>query len=189
MPGYQLGMMFARSILVSAAMVAATAAVAGAATLSASDRSFVEQAMTGNSSEIRQGQVFGDSSDPLVASFAKRMVQDHGEANTQLIALAHSDGIHVGSGQLPVFPAPAATQNADLSPQQKAKIMSGLPPVAFFTQAVHVHEQAIALYKHEIATGTNSQVVAYARHTLPVLESHLALAQKDLRKEKAEHHG
>jgi putative membrane protein len=182
-------MILARSIVVAAAMAAVTLAAAAAATLSSSDRSFVEQAMTGNSSEIRQGQIFGDSSDPLVASFAKRMVQDHGEANTQLIALANSDGIHVSSGQLPVFPAPAATQNTDLSPQQKAKAMAGLPPVEFFTQAVHVHQQAIALYKHEIVTGANSQVVSYARHTLLVIESHLALAQKDLQQEKAQHHG
>jgi putative membrane protein len=172
-------MYYAFAFLVAAATTA----------LSATDRSFLEQAMTGNTSEIRQGQIFADSTDPLIQSFSKRMIQDHSAANTQLIAFADSHGIHVSSDQSPDLPAPAATHNADLSAEQKANAMKGLTPVAYFTQQVRVHQQAVALYKHEIASGTNPQMISYAKQTLPTVESHLALAQRDLRQEQSGHHG
>jgi putative membrane protein len=170
-------------------MIAAFAFLVAAATLSQSDRAFVEQALTGNTSEIRQGNVFADSSDPLVRDYAQRITTDHSEANTQLIALADARGMHVGSDQSPNVPYPSSTHDAWLTAQQKAKQMAGLPPVAFFTQQVRVHQQAIALYEHEIASGADRQVVAYAKGTLPALRAHLALAQADLSQERAQHHG
>jgi putative membrane protein len=176
-----------RQSLFAGALAAAvmTPIVAGAA---GSDRSFVTQALTGNSSEIRQGEIFANSTDPRIQSFAQRMTTDHSEANTQLIALAHD--MHVSTtGQLPEFPYTSGVQHpAWLTPQVKAKAMAGLTPVAYFDQQIRVHQQAIALYKQEISGGTDRRVVSYARKTLPVIEQHLALAQRDLRAEKAAHH-
>jgi predicted outer membrane protein len=82
----------------------ALALLIAAAGLSGTDRSFLTLAMNGNTSEIYQGQIFADSADRLVQSFAQRITTDHSQANTQLIALAHSDGVST-SGQLPDYPS------------------------------------------------------------------------------------
>jgi putative membrane protein len=164
--------------------------LAAAAPLSSSDRAFVTQALNGNTMEVHQGQIFGDSSDLLVEGFAKRMVTDHSQANTQLIAIADAHGMRAQTvAQEPNLPYAAATHASTLSVPQKEANVNGLSPVAYFEQQISIHEQAIALYKHEVASGTNDQVVSYARKTLPVIESHLVLARNDLAKERAEHHG
>jgi putative membrane protein len=165
------------------------AALPPAVSAAGSDRAFVTQAMTGNTSEIRQGDIFADSTDPLIQSFAQRITTDHSEANTQLIALANQ--MHVSTtDQLPAFPYTSGVQHpAWLTPQVKEKAMAGLTPVAFFKQQIRSHQQSVALYEHEIASGSNPKVVSYARKTLPVIEQHLQLAQKDLRSEQQHHHG
>lgn len=169
-------------------MFFAYAFVAAAATLSPADHAFVEQALTGNTSEYRQGQIFGDSTDPVVQTFAKDMLTFSGEANTQLIALADSKGMRV-SGQSPDAPYPQSTHAPDLSAQQKAKIEDGLPPVAFFAQQVRVYRQSVTLYEREIADGKDTQVVAYAKAFLPKMKQQLRLAQQDLTDERGNHHG
>lgn len=169
-------------------MVVAMALTIAAAALAPADHTFVEQALTGNTSEYRQGQIFGNSTDPVVQTFAKYMLTFAGEANTRLIALADSKGMHV-RGQSPDVPYPQATHVSDLSSRQAAEIENGLSPVAFFTQQVRVYQQAVTLYRHELASGKDSQVVSYARTYLPKMEQQFQLAQRDLRQERGVHHG
>lgn len=159
-------------------------AVAG---LSGTDRSFMTLAMNGNTSEIRQGQIFADSGDRLVQSYAQRITTDHSQANTQLISLARKNGVST-SGQLPNYPGTMGADHdaAAQSAQRKATEMKGLPPAQFFEQQIRVHQQSIAQYEKEIAHGSNAALVAYARRTLPDLKAHLSLAQADLKKEQ--HH-
>jgi putative membrane protein len=167
-----------------AAMLLAVGTPAAAHAAVSGDRAFVTLAMNGNTSEIREGDIWADSSDHRVEAFANRMVQDHSQANTQLISLAHS--MHVSTtGQLPEFPYTSGVQHAaSLTPAAKANAMHGMTPQAFFSQQIRIHQQQIAMYKHEIAAGKNPMVVSYARKTLPIIEQHLKLAQQDLRDEK-----
>lgn len=159
-----------------------------AAPLSSADRAFVDQALNGNTEEIDQAQIFADSTDPLVRAFAQRMSTDHGQANTALIAIANEHGMST-KGQSPSLPYRATPHPAWMSAQKKATIIAGQPPRDYFAKQITVHEQAVALYRHEIADGSNAQVVSYARTTLPVIEQHLALARKDLRAEQESRHG
>ncbi len=179
------------TLVVSAALISGLAiplAVRAAPSpLSHTDRVFVDQALNGNTEEIDQAQIFADSSDPLVSAFAQRMATDHGQANTALIAIANEHGMSV-KGQAPSLPYTAGPHAASMSAQKKATIIAGQPPRDYFAKQITAHEQAISLYRHEIAGGSNRQVVSYARKTLPVIEQHLALARKDLHAEQETHH-
>lgn len=170
-------------------MRAVLALVVLATMAAATDRSFVAQAMTDTTSEIRQGDIFADSADPLVQAFAHRMTTTGSEANTALIALAHR--MHVSTAnQLPSFPyTSGVTHPAWMTPQIKASIIAGSTQRAFFKQQIRAANQAIVIYRREIDSGKDTAVVSYARHTLPKIERELDLAQTDLRMETTKHHG
>jgi putative membrane protein len=156
--------------------------------LSHTDRVFLGQALNGNTQEIRQAQIFANSSDPLVSAFAQRMSTDHSEANVQLIGIADRHKIST-AGQAPSLPYRSVSHAAWMNAQQKATIMAGQPPVDYFEKQMALDRSAIALYRNEIAHGSSRALVAYARKTLPVLEQHLTLARQDLHAEKGNHHG
>ena len=157
--------------------VSASTAVAQSKNASLADDTFVRAALTAGTQEIREGGQDADSSNAAIAAFAMRMVKDHSEANTQLLALAHQLDITVPNDELP--PSGAQEQPKGIqSPPVSAT--SHLDPKAYFRKQVAAHRKAIALFEGEISRGSKAQIKAFARQTLPTLQAHLALAQKDL---------
>lgn len=167
------------AVLIACTMLASAQALAASNSTSNNDDSFVRAALAAGTGEIKENTVFSDSGNGLVQTYATRMVKDHSEANTQLLALAHQLNVTVPNSTLPESgeseqsPLPQGS-----SPQDRPS--NSTPPKQYFEKQIADHKNVIALFKKELAGGSNAQLKAYARTTLPILESHLALAQKDL---------
>lgn len=168
------------ALTVACVVLCSAGAFAQGKNASLTDQKFIRTALSAGTDEIKQGSEFADSGNTRVQTFATLMVKDHSEANTQLLALARQLNVTVPDSTLPESgeseqsPLPQST-----SPQSRHDV--GVTPKAYFTKQVAAHEQAVALFKKEAADGSNPQVKAFVQKTLPVLETHLALAQKDLK--------
>jgi len=108
----------------------------------------------------------GGSAD--VKAFGQRLVSDHSKAMDQAAALAKTMSV-----QVPTEPKPEA--------QDEYQKLQGLKGTEFDKEfAQHMvtdHEQTIQKFEQQ-AKGGNDQVAQYAQQTLPVLQTHLDMAQK-----------
>ena len=153
-----------------------------AASASAADSAFVKAALQSGTHEIAQAALQADSTDYRVRQFAGRMTTDHKVADQQLIALAGARGIDTSAA--PSQPAITGTSPAPNgvagAPAAGGKHLS---PREYFREEITAHQKAVALFRHEASSGTDAQLRAFARSTLPVLEQHLQLAQRYLAQE------
>ena len=166
-----------RTILTIVSAIACTAAAAAAPT----DSTFIQSALKSGTAEIKEASVQADVSDAYVHDFANKMVTDHTTANQELLALANQLHVKVPNGVGPMAAQPYSPAPINAQPEHSPR----LKPAAYFTQQIAAHRQAIALFQQEASSGGNDQVRAFAQKTLPVLRSHLAMAQKYLKIEKS----
>jgi putative membrane protein len=154
-----------------------------ASQVSAGDRAFVAAALKSGTAEVQRASVMVNSTDSRVVALAAKMRTDHQEANQQLSAIASTKGIDTEGAipQPPQHTTPAPNGGRVNVPQSNPAPMK---PAAYFKTEVQAHQQAIALFKKEASSGTDPQIRAFAKKTLPILEQHLKMAQNDL---KAEH--
>ena len=146
---------------------------------SLADDRFVRAALLSGTQEIAQGGKYSDASDANVHVFAARMVKDHSTANVELLALARQLDITVPDGTLPASGAQEQPKGVESPPVTGAA--NGIDAKRYFETQVADHKKAIALFQKEIADGSNAQIKAFAKKTLPTLEAHLSLAEKDLK--------
>ena len=103
-----------------------------------------------------------------VKDFGAQMVKDHSAANKKLKTLALSKNISLPAG-------PSAAENA-----VKSKLQS-LPDQSFdqsyIRDMIKDHEEDIAEFKREAATGEDPDARAFATAFLPMLEAHLKRIQ------------
>jgi len=164
--------MRATTSLVAAALVLAVSGAAraeDAIKLSSQDRDFASHALAGNMLEVDLGRMAQQhASGEQVKNFAKRLVDDHGKANQQLIGIAQRNGI---------------TPPTHLQAKEQATIdrLSGVNGLAFdnvfVPMMVDNHKADIKDYEKEISQGQNAEIKDYAMQTLPVLQQHLQLAE------------
>ena len=150
-----------------ATAVPATVAGSTTATLSVQDAHFVKMAAISGMAEVNDGQLAAKmGATATVRNLGSKMVADHTAANNQLMAIAQKEGATVPA----MVDAPHAAMSA------KLKMLSG---GAFDKQYLHDqllgHEQAIALFKAEAATGSDPALKSFASTTLPTLQQHLAM--------------
>ncbi len=169
-----------RTILATAAIFSTAVPVLAAA----NDATFIQAALKSGTAEIKEASVQADVSDSYVHDFANKMVTDHSTANRELLALANELKVSVPNGVAGQVPPTYSPAPMNAQPERAAK----MAPAAYFKKEILDHEQAIALFKKEAASGDNVKVKAFAEKTLPVLESHLALAQKYYKIEKSKPH-
>ncbi len=168
------------AVTVACVILCFTIAFAQTKNTSLTDDKFVRAALAAGTDEIKEGTLYADAGNSLVQTYATRMVKDHSEANTQLLSLARELNITVPNGTLPESGQSEQSPLPQGSPPQ-SRPSNSVSPKKYFETQVADHEKVIALFKNEIASGSNARVKAYAQKTLPVLETHLALAQKDLK--------
>jgi putative membrane protein len=130
------------------------------------DQSFLEQAIAAGLAEVMAAQLALDKAESGdVRAFAERMVQDHGQANDQLVALAEQFGVQ-------------PPQQMDERHRQIMQQLSLLAGAEFDRQymrgQVEDHRAAIELFSQK-AQG-DSAVAQFAAQALPVLQQHLDLA-------------
>ncbi|MGH7661542.1 MAG: DUF4142 domain-containing protein [Vulcanimicrobiaceae bacterium] len=133
------------------------------------DRVFAQRAYQGGYSEVYVArQVLNLTNDPSVHKFATRMIQDHSRNDAQLAGIAR--GMHVSVQQKP-----------DADALQEVRTLKHLPKdqiaEQYLTYEETDHERDLNGFKNEAQEGTSTQLRQYAKSSLPVLKTHLKLAQ------------
>lgn len=137
---------------------------------------FVDEASAKGMAEIEGATIaLTKTTSADVKSFAQKMIDDHGEANKELSAIAESKKLEVSS-------------EADLMNKAKAmvlKLRSGESfDEAYANNQVMAHEQTIELFRQAAKEVDDDELKAFANDKLPTLEKHLKMAQDLAAKEK-----
>ena len=133
-------------------------------TLSENDRNFMREAVMGGIAEVQLGRLAAERGErQSVSDFGQRMMEDHSRANDRLRDLARNKGISLPD---------------DMKAESKAlyRRLSRLHGAAFdsaYIQAMREdHQKDIQAFRNEAREGRDSDVRAFADHTLPTLRDH-----------------
>jgi putative membrane protein len=130
---------------------------------------FVKNATESGLAEVQLSQLaLTKSQNPQVKAFADEMVRDHTAANEALMRLASSKNI----------PVPTAVSERDKATlEQLAKLYGRDFDRMYLAKMVSDHEKAVSLFQKEAASGSNPELKAWAKSTLPTLQRHLDMAE------------
>jgi putative membrane protein len=138
--------------------------------LSAKDRSFAQEAAMGGMAEVELGKLAQQNAqNDEVKQFGSRMVQDHTQANQQL---------------MPILSAENITMPQQLDEKHKAtydrlsKMRGAEFDRAYMRDMVQDHEKDVKKFRQEAEHANNPELKSFAQQTLPVLEQHLKLAHE-----------
>jgi putative membrane protein len=140
-----------------------------AKTLSHGDKGFIMMAARASTNEVALSQL-ADSrgASPEVKSFAQMMITDHGQANSDLQALAMSKGIDitkpVDKGKMDDVSSLSSKSGTDFDKAYAGKMVS-------------VHDGAVELFKKEASEGKDPDVVAFVKRYVDTLSMHLEHAK------------
>ena len=137
--------------------------------ISQQDKQFLGYAAQDNQAEIQTCLIAEKQAQaPAVKAFARLMVDDHVQIESQLAATASAEGVDLPNGV----------------GQEGQKTMSRLEPLRgqefdreFLKDQVKDHSHGIQRYDDESHASRNDTVVHYVNETLPILKQHLALAE------------
>ena len=137
--------------------------------LSRFDRQFMTRAAQGSMAEIELSRLAlrrGASNE--VKQYAQQMINDHTQANAQLMQLANSKGVSV-------------PRTLDAQHQQIRAQLQRLSGSNFDQQYMRVmendHVQTVSLFQSATQQAQDRDVQAFASNTLPKLQGHLQMAQ------------
>jgi putative membrane protein len=133
--------------------------------LSHGDKKFIKKVARASTNEVALSQLADSralSAD--VKSFAQMMITDHTQANSDLGALATAKGIDVSK--------PVAEGKVDEISSLSSK-SGGDFDKAYAKLMVSAHKGAVDLFKDEVATGKDPDVVAFAKKYVDTLSMHL----------------
>jgi putative membrane protein len=137
--------------------------------VSSQDRMFMDQASQINLTEISLGKFMQARGTVTVArNLGARYARDHTTAQANLRALASR--LHV------TLPTTTGAGNASTVARVEGHKGTSLD-VAFVSASISGHKAAIATFKKEESAGSNPAVKAYAAHYLPMLQTHLRMAE------------
>lgn len=134
------------------------------------DTMFMKEAAAGNLAEIQTGRIALDkSSSPQVKEAAQRIVDDHTKANDQLMTLAQRQQVTL----------PTEPMAKDKKEAEKLQSMSGTAfDKAYARMLVKDHKKDIKMYSMESQKAKDTELRQYASTTLPVLKTHLQMAEQ-----------
>ncbi len=129
------------------------------------DATFYKHAAEGGMSEVELGNLAQQKSEnQSVKDFGAMMVKDHSAANDKLKSLAASKDV-----KLPTSPSVG-----QMATDSKLKVLSGNTfDKSYVKGMIKDHEEDIAEFKKEAASGHDPDAKAFAKATLPTLETHL----------------
>jgi putative membrane protein len=129
------------------------------------DESFFKHAAEGGMAEVNDGKLAQDKgSSQAVKDFGAMMVKDHSAANDKLQALAATQDIKLPS-------SPSLTQMASA---KELKMKSGDSfDKSYIKGQIKAHQDTIALFQKEIASGKDASAQQFASATLPTIQMHL----------------
>jgi putative membrane protein len=129
------------------------------------DASFYKKAAEAGLFEVdAANQAEQKANSQKVKDFAAEMVKDHTAANDKLASLAQSKSITL----------PTSASMGQMAVKAKLDVLSGdTYDKSYIKTQIKAHQQAIALFKQEIAAGQDPDAKAFAAATLPTLRAHL----------------
>jgi putative membrane protein len=132
------------------------------------DRVFVYMAGVGGLAEVELGKLAKEkAASDKVRSFAGRMIDDHGPANSKLASLAKENGI----------PMPTGLDDDHKAMYDHLKMLSGAEfDLAYMRGQVQDHQKTAQLLEWEINSGQDGALKGFAADTLPTVLQHLELA-------------
>ena len=138
-----------------------------AADLTSSEKKFAQEAAAGNSAEVKLAQLAQQKTqDSKIKEFADRMIADHTKANDDLKTIAD-------------VTVPDHLTGAAKTAYDKLEKLSGTDfDRTYINDMVKDHEEVAAQYKKEQGTAKDAALKGYVDKTLPVVESHLAMAKE-----------
>jgi putative membrane protein len=134
---------------------------------------FMLKAASGGMMEVTLGQMAQEKgSNADVKSFGQKMVEDHGKANAELKTVAASKNV-----TLPVELLAEHQKHVD----EMSKMSGADFDKHYMSMMVEDHQKDVAEFE-KASQMEDPDVKAFATKTLPVLKSHLEMAQKANRK-------
>lgn len=138
--------------------------------LSGPDGEFVTKAAEGGMMEVELGRLATQrASSEEVKSFGQRMIDDHSQANQQLLQIANQKNLTVPT----TLPADKKAQY-----EEYAKLSGAEFDRAYMKHMVEDHQKDIAEFERESKNGKDDAVKGFASQTLPTLREHLQMAQQ-----------
>jgi putative membrane protein len=145
-------------------------AQAGPQQLAEQDLEFARNAAEGGLKEVRLGQLAQQqAASEQVQQFGERMVEDHGNANEQLMQIAETKGI-----ELPQELSQEAQQLYDELQQKSGADFDQ----AYMDEMASDHQKDVESFQQFAASGQDQELVQFAAETLPVLQQHLEMAEQ-----------
>jgi putative membrane protein len=140
------------------------------ASLSEIDRIYVEEIAQAGMLELEMAQLALEKSDnENIKKYAQQMIQDHQALNQELMQLAENKGITLPTTLSPKHQA-LKTQVSKLSGTQFDQ--------AYINEAaINAHIQSLILHTRQIQLGEDQDLQAYAIKTIPIVDTHLQLAE------------
>lgn len=137
--------------------------------LNARDQSFVVEAARAGTAEIKLGQLANArASREEVKRLSRHMVEDHTQANQELMKLASRKGAEV-------------REELDPAHMEAVSRLSTLSGAQFDREYIDLmvkdHEQVIAEFETEARQGEDEELKYWAGQTLPKLQHHLRMAR------------
>jgi putative membrane protein len=130
---------------------------------------FLMEAVRGDIAETKMGELAqekGQSEE--VRAFGEMLVEDHSSAMKKTAELAKD---------LNVIPPALPTAEQTRKHDELARLSGAEFDQQFAAEMTKAHQEAIARYEMQARSG-NSEVAEHAEELLPVLEEHLAMAQR-----------
>jgi putative membrane protein len=142
----------------------------GAASAQQADQTnFLADAIRGGVAEVKLGQLAAERAQSLqVRQYGEMLRKDHTQSLQKASGLANEIGVPASSEL-------SARQQKQFESLQK---LSGEEfDTTFLSQMVRDHQENIAKFSAEAQNGSNPEVMAFAKETLPTLQAHLEHAQ------------
>lgn len=136
--------------------------------LNSTDQTFMTQVAVGNKAEIMAGELAATKgSSAAVKAFGQLMVTEHGQAQSDLQALASSLGR--------TLPDTVDAEHQAL--MARLNSLSGYSfDTAYINSQVKDHQKTVDIFEMEINEGNHQSVKAYASQYLPHIQMHLQKA-------------
>ncbi len=146
----------------------ATGGATGMANLRSNDRKFLMDAAMAGLKEVELGRWAAQKgSSDAVKQFGQRMVDEHRQANTELMTLATSKGITL----------PTALDEKHQRDVTKLSARSGAEfDRAYSKMMLSEHKKAVSDFEKQTNRGADPDLKAFATKTLPALQEHLQMA-------------
>jgi putative membrane protein len=141
----------------------------GSSASSTPDAAFYKHAAEGGMAEVELGNLAQQkSTSSPVKDFGALMVKDHSAANDKLKAIAASKDISL----------PKSPSMSQMATKVKLEALSGDTfDKSYVTGMIKDHQEDIAMFEREAASGQDPDAKAFAAATLPTLRTHLQKIQ------------